>query len=241
MNIKFLGRGSAFFVKEGNTSGYFIEDDHLFLIDCGETVFERLVEKKLLSNIKNIYVLISHMHSDHCGSLGSVGLYCQFVLNTKLKIIVPHHEEYQQQLEMLMTLFGNTKNAYEFIYEEQLDNQFHSFSKVRYDLTLHDYQLTCFSFVFETDQGAIFYSADTRTLKNLDCFMKTYQTIDKIYMEVTDIYIPDDIHLYIDHLIEYVDKKWYSKIWIMHIRSDDCMKKVLNLGFHVVNSYKELI
>ena len=36
MDLKFLGRGSAFNVLEGNTSCYFIEKDELFLIDCGE-------------------------------------------------------------------------------------------------------------------------------------------------------------------------------------------------------------
>ena len=47
MDLKFLGRGSAFNVLEGNTSCYFIEKDELFLIDCGENVFNCLIKKKL--------------------------------------------------------------------------------------------------------------------------------------------------------------------------------------------------
>ena len=38
-SLKFLGRGSAFNTVEGNTSAYFVRDNILFLIDCGETVF----------------------------------------------------------------------------------------------------------------------------------------------------------------------------------------------------------
>ena len=52
-----------------------------------------------------------------------------------------------------MTLFGNTDKAYEFIYDDELDNKFKAFSTVRYELTLHDYQLICYSFTFETENG----------------------------------------------------------------------------------------
>lgn len=237
MEINFLGRGSAFNVLEGNTAAYFIENDILFLIDCGETVFERLTQKSLFKGIKEIYVLISHMHSDHCGSIGSIGLYCQFVLNTKLKIVVPHHEEYINQLETLMTLFGNTKNAYEFIYEEQLDNRFNAFFKVRYELTLHDYQLICYSYTFETSKGGVFYSSDTRIIDNLVHFIETHEIIDKMYMEVTDLCVPKDIHLSIDKLLECIDSKWYSKIWMMHVRNDACIERVKKAGLNVVERY----
>lgn len=60
MNLKFLGRGSAFNPKEGNTSAYFIDNNQLFLIDCGETVFEKLVDSDLLKNIDSINLMITH-------------------------------------------------------------------------------------------------------------------------------------------------------------------------------------
>lgn len=237
MKLEFLGRGSAFNVREGNTSAYFIENHNLFLIDCGETVFERLSKKGLLKDIKEIYVLVSHMHSDHCGSLGSVGLYCQFVLNNKLKIVVPHHDIYIEQLRTLMTLFGNTDKAYEFIYDNELDNKFKAFSTVRYELTLHDYQLICYSFTFETENGGIFFSSDTRVLDNILHFIDTHEVIDKMYMEVTDLDVPKDIHLYVNKLIEGLDERYFSKIWIMHMRNDECKRRVLEAGFNVVNGY----
>ena len=40
MELKFLGRGSAFNVKEGNTSAFFYSNGELFLIDCGESVLK---------------------------------------------------------------------------------------------------------------------------------------------------------------------------------------------------------
>ena len=227
MKLNFLGRGAAFNVLEVNTSAYFIEDNLLFLVDCGETVFEKVKEKHLLDDIKEIYVLVSHTHSDHCGSLGSFGLYCQYVMNTKLKIIVPHHDDYIKELESLMTIFGNTKHAYEFIYEEEIDHRFKAFSSVRYDITLHAYELICYSFVFETNDGGVFYSADTRVLDNLTRFLESHKLVDKIYMEVTDLDVKGDIHLSMNKLINGIDEKWFSKIEMMHIRNDQCKQKLI--------------
>ena len=42
MNLNFLGIGSAFQTSLYNNCAYFIEDNELFLIDCGETAFEQL-------------------------------------------------------------------------------------------------------------------------------------------------------------------------------------------------------
>lgn len=37
--LKFLGRGSGYNVKEGNTSAYIIKNNSLLLIDCGNDIF----------------------------------------------------------------------------------------------------------------------------------------------------------------------------------------------------------
>ena len=84
MDLIFTGRGAAFNVLEGNTNAYFIENETLFLLDCGEGMFAHLKTHNILNKIKEVYVYISHTHSDHCGSLGTLGLYCQFVLKNKL-------------------------------------------------------------------------------------------------------------------------------------------------------------
>lgn len=234
MELTFTGRGAAFNVKEGNTNAYFIEKDKLFLVDCGETMFETLMRKGVFNGIKEVYVLVSHTHSDHCGSLGSVGLYCQFVLGSKLKIIAPHNEEYVADLRNLMKIFGNTDNAFEIIYEEDVDGVFETFDSVRYELTLHDYMLTCYSFVFETNEGAVFYSADTRVVDNLLNFVANHQKIDKIFMEVTDLRGTKDIHLNIDDLNDAISDGIKEKTYMMHLRGDSTIEKLLAYGFKIV-------
>ena len=42
--LTFVGRGATFNPAERNTAAYVREKNRLFLIDCGETVFERLIE-----------------------------------------------------------------------------------------------------------------------------------------------------------------------------------------------------
>lgn len=234
MQLQFTGRGAAFNAKEGNTSAYFIENETLFLIDCGESVFAALMKMQILSKVKEVYVLISHTHSDHCGSLGSLGFYCQYMLHTKLNIVVPHHEAYIHSLETLMTLFGNTKEAFCFVHEEMLDHQFQAFDTVRYDLTQHDDGLTCFSFVFESSQGAVFFSADTKTTDNIVRFMNQHEHIDRMYMEVTDLHIPGDIHLNIEALEAIMPLTMRSKLWMMHLRGDDCIARAKAGGFQIV-------
>lgn len=235
MELTFTGRGAAFNPKEGNTNAFFIENNILFLVDCGESMFATLKQHHILDNIQEIYVLISHTHSDHCGSLGSIGLYCQFVLGRPLKIVVPHNEEYIQSLKNLMKIFGNTTQAYEIVYEEEIDHKFTTFDRVRYDLTQHDFELTCYSFIFETKQGAIFYSADTRVVDNLVHFIGTHNDIDRIYMEVTNINVPMDVHLYIGDLLPVITEEIKEKIYMMHLRNEECMQRVLEEGFKIVS------
>lgn len=234
MELKFIGRGAAFNAEEGNTNAYFVENETLFLLDCGEGMFAHLKTHNILNKIKEVYVYISHTHSDHCGSLGTLGLYCQFVLKNKLKIVVPHDEVYVESLRMLMTIFGNTDNAYECIYEETLDYKFNTFDTIRYDFTKHDFMLTSYSFVIETKQGAIFYSADTRIVDNVLHFINTHSDIDKIYMEVTDVNNNMDIHLYVDRFIEAIPIHVKDKIWMMHLRGESCKQKVLEEGLKIV-------
>ena len=72
MKLHFFGCGSAFNPAMGNTSAWFEMDGCLFLVDCGETVYELLMKRSNLREYRQIYVLLTHLHADHVGSLGSL-------------------------------------------------------------------------------------------------------------------------------------------------------------------------
>lgn len=86
--LKFLGTGSAFNTKLGNTSAYLMNNDKsaILLFDCGETVFSKL--KPILEKNKNISeftICITHSHSDHIGSLPTLLYYLYYMYKDECK------------------------------------------------------------------------------------------------------------------------------------------------------------
>lgn len=200
MNLLFLGRGAAFNPKEGNTSAYFLENNQLFLIDCGESVFERIINKKILNNIETINVIITHTHSDHAGSLGSLISYSYYKLHKPINIIVPNNYKFKKNLKNLLNIFGCGKNKFTFIDEKNYDNKFKSFEKVRFIKTVHSKNLICYSIIFYTNKGIIFYSGDTNDLNNIIKLISSNNKIDKIYIDTTTENYSGNVHLYIGYL-----------------------------------------
>jgi len=90
--LKFLGVGSCFNTDMGNTSAYYIEADNLTLFDCGEMTFEAIKKRDLLKDIKSVNVFITHLHSDHVGSLPTFIFYLHFLKGIKPKIWFPNKD-----------------------------------------------------------------------------------------------------------------------------------------------------
>ena len=107
MELTFLGRGAAFNPAEKNTSAYVREGEKLLLLDCGESVFAELMRRNVFDGVKEMWIAVSHMHSDHCGSLGSLTLYCAEILGFKARILLPAGDErFEKELRQLIRLFG---------------------------------------------------------------------------------------------------------------------------------------
>ena len=186
MELKFLGRGGAFNIFESNTSAYFIEDNNLFIIDVGETVFESLMKKNILDKVDNIYILITHTHSDHVGSLGSLILYTFYNKKYCANIVLPTNPKYLNEIISLLKIFGCKEDKYNFIYENNLDNKFLSFNNVRFKETTHSKDMNCYGILFDTNNGYIYYSGDTNELSNVEILIKENKLIDKIFIDLTN-------------------------------------------------------
>ena len=80
IELKFIGRGSAFTKDEVNNSAYFIKNNTMVLFDCGADVFKQIINHKLLNqpNINKLLIIITHTHDDHIGSLMSLLEYCRY-------------------------------------------------------------------------------------------------------------------------------------------------------------------
>lgn len=233
--LTFIGRGAAFNPAEGNTAAYVRENGRLFLIDCGETVFERLMERQILAEVTEVSVALSHLHSDHCGSLGSLVFYCCFVLHCRAQIVLPLAETaFVNSVRNLLAQFGIPDAYYECVDASALSG-FRSFSSFQYVKTAHDPRLTCFSFVLETKKGGVFYSADTNRTDELISFLQAHDQIAAIYMEATETDSPGNIHLSLDKLRAALPEKAMEKTRLIHLSSANCMQKAKEMGFSIVS------
>lgn len=156
--LKFIGRGSGYNVKEGNTSAYIIKDKVLLLIDCGEGVFKRIIETNLTQGMQEIHILITHMHGDHVGSLSSFVGFCFWKYNICSKIYFPEKNNLKQFLE-LTSMRENESFIIDDSKSVRIDKLGVEFSA---KITKHNKRINTYSYTLKFDEGNdIFYSSDT--------------------------------------------------------------------------------
>ena len=239
MDLCFLGRGNSSNFKEGNTSAYFIDRQNLFLIDCGETIFSKVLEQHILDNIKEVHVLITHTHADHIGSLASFIMYCYFNIHKNFHIIISNNCKHKSNIEMILKGMGCSNKMYDFTDETYYDNKFNSFQTIRYIETKHVDYLDCYGIIFTTTNGVIYYSGDTRDTTNIDHILVDSRIkIDKIYVDVTDQDYDNNIHLYIGILHKTIPKDLRNRVYCMHFNNDNCIKLAQEFGFQIVDIKK---
>ena len=227
MELHFLGRGAAFYVEAGNTSAYLREGSRLLLLDCGESVFADLLRRGALSGVTDITVALSHLHSDHCGSLGSLCHYCFYMLHIVPKLVLPADAAYRADVATLLRLFGVQENAFAFV-EDGGALGFSSFRSFRYVPTRHSDGMRCFSFIFETENGGVFFSSDTCTTETLAAFIQSHPDFERAYMDSTDADYPGNIHLPIGQVVP-AEKR--GRVYMMHLNRAACAEAGRTFGF----------
>ncbi|MCL2320266.1 MAG: MBL fold metallo-hydrolase [Treponema sp.] len=237
MELNFLGRGAGFNPAEGSTSAYFIDNGELFLIDAGESVFRILLERKILDSVSAFNLFITHTHSDHVGSLGSLGLYACMVKNFVVNIITDKTMAYLPDIRTLLGIYGLTGNMYRFTDSSKLDGAYSLFSKVRYIKTIHCDELETCGILFETDNGLVFYSGDMRDPAPLLNIIESGRPIDKIYVDSNNDTKPNPHHISIRLLNDIVPPEIKPKIHCMHINSSHCADEARAYGFRCLTPF----
>jgi len=234
MELKFLGRGSGFNPAEGSTSAYFIDAGGLFLIDSGESVFRTLLERKILDSVSALNLFITHTHSDHTGSLGSLVLYACMVKKITPCFIIDEAMGYLPNLRTLLGIYGLTETMYRFAPALSLDNTYSLFSTVRYVKTRHCNELESCGLLFETPGGLVFYSGDMRDPAPVLEIIKSGAPIDKIYIDSNNDREPNMHHMSIHLLSEIIPPGIKPKIHCMHLNNSRCVEEAKSYGFKVV-------
>ena len=236
MELKFLGRGSAFYPQGGNTSAYFIENNELFLIDCGSTVFWKMMRMNLLENIEKINVLITHSHTDHIGSLGTLIEYAYYKMKTKVNLILDLNKSQLENILGLLNYSGVPREIYNIKYTQMLTKKYETFSEIFYKETQHTKQIKAYSIIIRTKEGIVYYSGDTNDITYLKELIAKKIKINKIYIETTLSEYPGNVHLPLRELINNIPEKMKEKVYCMHLESYECIQKILDNGLNVVET-----
>ncbi len=229
MKCSFLGRGAAFYPHEGNTSAFLRGNGRLLLLDCGESVFSRLIECRALEGVSEVWIAVSHLHSDHCGSLGSLVLYCAQRLGFNAKVLLPDDPVYAGQLRQLIQLFGVPEQLVTYLPDTALQG-FDSIDSFRYAPTRHAPGMRCFSFEFETPGGGVLYTADTCVTDGIAAFIRSHPAFERIYTEAIDA-ASSEVHLPLHQLASLFPPAMRSRVTIMHLNSAQCEAAAHQLGF----------
>lgn len=239
--LTFLGRGADFNTKEGNTSAYYItKRNDLILFDCGSTVFPKLIEKKLIKNKNRIVVFITHLHSDHIGSLSSLIDYCYRKLNKKIEVIFPDN----YGITKILNLLGVTQNMY-YCRDLQEDRLHLLEFKAEFRstfipiITPHVPEIRSYSYLldFRELDSKIFYSGDTNlsngfnksVLELWDNGLKCIVYHDTCLLDYNKNY-----HTSLNVLCNEIPEKYRHNVWCMHLDCDELIDKAKEAGFNVV-------
>lgn len=247
--LKFIGRGCAFNPKEGNTSAYHIIDDHLILIDCGEGIFERIMDINLLKDINKVDILITHLHSDHAGSLSSLIYYLYYVKKIIATITFPAKSNFdsffieQGNIEGIhyklnttskfikdIEIIPNHTSHYELFRDVQTGEVISNPSEA---ITPVINAFNSYGYYLKSPNKTIYYSGDSNEF-NIDL-----SKVDLVYQDCSIVDIDPFPHLTFNKLCKAVRNEDRHKVYLMHIDSDDIFTLAHKNGFNVVSlAYK---
>jgi ribonuclease BN (tRNA processing enzyme) len=225
--LDFLGLGSAFNTDLGNTSAYIKKNTSLLLIDCGSTVFSKLHRIGLLDGVSDIYVIITHTHADHIGSLSDLIFYSQYILNQRPTLFFP----YRELLDTILRCMGVKSEFYNIIDTNKALIENNDLKlEVSFFAASHVDTIPSYGFLLKTDSCTIFYSGDSNDISSF--VLKSHDTCGIDYY--------GNPHLSLERLESYIKPELRHKVYCMHIDSQFDKEKAKSLGFNIVECIHQL-
>lgn len=227
--LKFLGRGAGYHSTETNTAAYIKDNGTLLLIDCGETVFKKILEKNLMDRVKEVHILITHMHSDHIGSLGGFVGFCYW----KYKITTKVYFSEKEKIKMFLELLGLKENE-SFVVLDSNNNRIESLNlEVNSRLTKHVKTLNTYSYILSFDtENSIFYSGDTyETNIDIETFLKNDNLV---YHDTCLDDSEGNVHTSLRKLCKLVPEEYRSQVYCIHIDGERFLEEARRQGFNIV-------
>lgn len=213
MKLRFLGVGAAYNPSLGSNTAFFMLKDQLYLLDCGESTFERVISLPELTICRAVNVLVTHLHADHIGSLSSFISYCGQVLKKPVLVATP-----DVTLRKILKLMGIQPDDYAF--RQDFIELFPGELKVTPVLVDHDPGMDCYGYCICDGEETIFYSGDANTLppQILNRFLN--KEIARVYQETTYQKKGNVYHCSLEQLCDIVPPVARSRVVCMHFNGD---------------------
>lgn len=233
--LNFVGCGNSFSGFNGNNSAYLRFNKTLFLIDCGSANFGRMIRAKLLEGIDRIDVLVTHLHPDHVGSLGSLILYTVYQMapmsQVKLTVLVP--EELRSDLATLLRLQGVTEDKYHLTtipsagFETDFGFQVHPVP------VTHAKELICFGYILKFQTQSLYYSGDAAMIPRE--VVHQLAELDYVYQDTCIEDYPGNVHMSLQRICEMIPVQYRHKVYCMHLDDNFPVHQAAELGFKVAS------
>lgn len=236
--LNFIGCGSAFNTELGNNGAFIKKNNLLFLIDCGSSTFGRIQKSDLLKDVEHIYILLTHTHADHVGSLADLILYGYYSMGELFKPSVTVFAPYELTIRHLLKGMGVEENTYEL-------SQFNGGGGIHYgDFHLqfsaiqvtHVKELNCFGYIIQHDNKTIYYSGDSNEISEDILEMLHKGKFDLFYQDTCKADYEGNVHLSLRKLDELVDDDVRERVYCMHLDNGFKKEEAEELGFKVVSS-----
>ena len=220
--LLFLGRGSAF--ADEHNSAFFVEDNELVLIDCPATSYQK-VKKMNWEQYDNIYILITHTHGEHSGSVGTMLQYVWFAsyMKKKVTIVVPAAEVRDDLLLLLMRIEGCEQEWFDIVIADELNKKWF----VAAVPTTHVKPLDgkCFGYHLNIQGNIVVYTGDTATLEPFKPLLKKGSFL---YTEAA--YYKSAVHLYLKEMLPEFIRLADSgvHVYLMHLDVEEEIKEMIS-------------
>lgn len=225
--LNFVGVGSAFNTRLGNTSAWMKRDDRLLLIDCGGSVFERLIGQDLLKGISALDLCITHTHGDHVGSLGDLVLYCHFIL--KIKPVLRHPDPVG--IRTLLNIFGVPEGTY--VLDASMNFELTDWMEGSFVLLEHADTMHAYGVLIKMSQMSVWYSGDSKEIPEEIMTRFLRGEIDIFYQDTSGADYPGALHMSLSRLESIVPKALRGRVVCMHQDEAFDGKRAEELGFRV--------
>ena len=241
--LKFIGTGSAFNTNMVNNSAYIKEEKTLFIIDCGETAFARMKNLKLFEDVENVYIAITHMHSDHVGSVGSLVEYLNIFCNIVPTFIITNEDSAEAQEDTLrkyLTIIGVDEEKYEFSYGDMMEDVLPGLVKVDMVEINHSKKLTSYAVELHFADKTIYYTGDHNDKEYLTMVASVLKPTDLVYTDCTNIEYENRPHISINELSDIFTENQREQVYCMHLENMGICSDIKQAGFKVASGEKTI-